>query len=236
MGSGQASGGDPHCCSCSPHWGRVAFVGGSGDNVLAVRYAPSGEIIRPSLTTALQACERVMVITLVGVRGTGKSTVAREIARRLKWEVVDADEEIELRAGRSIRTIFEESGEPAFRQLELEVMRDLLERENLVVASGGGAVLDPFTRQRMIAAGPVIWLQAEPQTIVARLSADASTTERRPALTEQDPIEEIHSVLKEREPLYHEVATRIVETDGRSVSEIVDEILDRDPVGEEPYA
>lgn len=177
-----------------------------------------------------------MVITLVGVRGTGKSTVAREIARRLKWDAVDADDEIESRAGRSIRTIFEESGESAFRQLEREVMHDLLEREDLVIASGGGAVLDPLTRQRMVAAGPVVWLQAEPQTIIARLAADASTSERRPALTEQDPTDEIHSVLKDREPLYHEVATRIVVTDSRSVSEIVDEILDRDPIGEEPYA
>lgn len=166
-----------------------------------------------------------MNITLVGYRGTGKSSVAPALAARLRWEAVDADAEIERRAGRSIREIFERDGEPAFRAHERGVLADLLSRDGLVIAAGGGAVLDGQTRLRMRSAGPVVWLQASVETILARLSADETTAGRRPALTGHDPRSEVEVLLAARQPVYAEVATITVETDGRTTAAIVDEIV-----------
>lgn len=165
-----------------------------------------------------------MTITLVGYRGTGKSCVARELAARLALPAVDADAEIERRAGCTIRDIFAKQGEAGFRTQERTVMADLLRRSDLVIAAGGGAVLNAETRSEMRAAGPVVWLQASPETIEARLYADATTHERRPPLTSGDLSTEIATLLAVREPLYREVASVTVTTDGRAVADIVAEI------------
>lgn len=170
-----------------------------------------------------------MTITLVGYRGTGKSSVARELAGRLGLTAVDADAEIERRAGRNIREIFAEQGEPAFRALERTVMAELLSQDGLVIAAGGGAVLNQETRRDMRVAGPVVWLQAAPQTIAARLAGDPATRDRRPALTAADPLSEIASLLAAREPLYRDVATIAVATDDRLPALIIDDILARLP-------
>lgn len=166
-----------------------------------------------------------MTITLVGYRGTGKSSVARLLAERLGLAAVDADAEIERLAGCTIREIFARHGEPEFRTRERTVMAELLHREGLVIAAGGGAVLNPHTRRDMRAAGPVVWLQASSQTIAARLDADPSTRDRRPPLTDSDPSSEIATLLAVREPLYRAVATISIDTDDRSPSEIVDDII-----------
>lgn len=166
-----------------------------------------------------------MTITLVGYRGTGKSTIAAALADRLGWAAVDADAEIESRAGRSIREIFETDGEAEFRRLERGVLAELLRRERLVIASGGGAVLDPESRRDMAAAGPVVWLTASLETLVARLAADLATPGRRPALTPHDPPTEIATLLAQREPYYREVATLTVATDGQTPEDIVAEVL-----------
>jgi shikimate kinase len=170
-----------------------------------------------------------MTITLVGYRGTGKSTIAVALARRLAWAAVDADVEIERRAGRTIREIFEAGGEAAFRAVERRVMSDLLSGERRVVAAGGGAVLDADTRRELACAGPVVWLRASCETILARLAGDASTPGRRPSLTDQEPRAEIESLLAQREPLYRGLALFAVDTDGRSPDEIVAEIWARLP-------
>ena len=170
-----------------------------------------------------------MIITLVGYRGTGKSTIAAALAGRLGWDAVDADFEIERRAGRSIRDIFESGGETAFRTAERQVMADLLAGHRHVIAAGGGAVLDADTRREMTAAGPVVWLRASLETILARLAADASTRDRRPSLTDKDPRAEVESLLARREPLYREVATCTVDTDGRTPEAIVAEVWERLP-------
>src|SRR3990172_13143827 len=120
-----------------------------------------------------------MVITLIGYRGTGKSTLAAPLAKRLGWEWLDADAELERRAGRSIRDIFATDGEPEFRRLERELLAELLRRDRLIVAAGGGAIQNEATRRDMQAAGPVIWLQASVDTIERRLASDPTTGARR---------------------------------------------------------
>jgi shikimate kinase len=136
---------------------------------------------------------------------------------------------IEERAGCSIRQIFDEHGEPAFRAWEQTVLSELLMEEDLVIAAGGGAVLDPQTRDAMRRSGPVIWLDASIDTILQRLAADDTTRERRPSLTDLDPRTEVEKLLAVRRPLYREVSTFAMLTDGRTPDEIADEIVARLP-------
>ncbi len=154
-----------------------------------------------------------MVITLIGYRGSGKSTLAAPLAERLGWDWIDADVEIERRAGKTIREIFKDSGEPAFRQWERDVLADLLSRSNLVVAAGGGAILDPATRESMRSAGLVVWLKASLETLAARIESDPTTAARRPNLTAAGGLGEIEKLLARREPLYRQCAHRILEVD-----------------------
>ncbi|OAI54073.1 shikimate kinase [Planctomyces sp. SCGC AG-212-M04] len=166
-----------------------------------------------------------MVITLIGYRGTGKSTVGPQLAVRLGYVFLDADPEIERRAGKSIRQIFADSGEPEFRRLEAEFLAEQLHRNHLVLAPGGGAVLNETTRQRMQSAGPVVWLTAPTDVIVQRMADDATSTERRPALTSLPPRDEIEQLLAKRTPLYAQAASITIETSGKRVDQIVEEIL-----------
>ncbi len=154
-----------------------------------------------------------MAVTLIGYRGTGKSAVAPLLAARWGWDWLDADVELERRAGRTIRDIFATDGEPEFRRLERELLAELLERPRWVIAAGGGAILAEATRTRMRASGPVVWLQAEIETIAARIAGDASTAARRPNLTAQGGVAEIAAVLAARQPLYAATATLGVATD-----------------------
>lgn len=154
-----------------------------------------------------------MVITLIGYRGCGKTTVARQLARLLEWEHVDADEEIERVAGRTIRQIFAESGEPEFRARERDVMAGLLRRNRIVVSAGGGSVLDERTRADMRAAGPVVWLTAKPETLWRRIQRDEATAEQRPDLTATGGRAEVEQLLAERQPLYEQCARLVVDTD-----------------------
>lgn len=165
------------------------------------------------------------VITLIGYRGSGKSSVAAPLAALYDFDWIDADDEIERVAGKSISEIFANEGEPHFRQLERTVMQDLLSRDRLVVAAGGGAILNPETREEMRLAGPVIWLNASLDALAQRISSDATTGSRRPALTaSSSQLEEIRTLLEQREPLYREASTLTIETDAKTIPEIVAEI------------
>jgi shikimate kinase len=168
-----------------------------------------------------------MNLVLIGYRATGKTTLARLLAERLGWSWLDADVEIERRAGKSIARIFAEEGEPAFRDLEAQVIADLCRRQQLVLAAGGGAPLRAENRRAMHAGGRVVWLTASPETILARMSADATTATRRPSLTDQGPLEEIVQLLARREPIYQETADWTVPTEGRTPKQLVEEILGR---------
>ena len=167
-----------------------------------------------------------MNLVLIGYRATGKTTLARHLAQRLGWDWIDADVEIERRAGKSIARIFAEQGEPAFRDLEAEVIADLCgRRARLVVAAGGGAPLREESRRAMRKSGQVVWLTATPETILARMTGDATTADRRPGLTNRPPLEEIVQLLGRREPIYRESAHLIVDTEGKSPEQLTEEIL-----------
>ncbi len=164
-------------------------------------------------------------IALIGYRGTGKTTVAERLAARLGWEWVDADAEIERRAGKSIAAIFAEDGEPAFRDLESAAMADLCRRAATVVALGGGAVVRPSNRQVIAACGAAVWLRATVDAIAERLAGDPTTPGRRPNLTNAPLRTEIEQVLAERTPIYRACATLEVDTENKAPAEIADEIV-----------
>jgi shikimate kinase len=166
-----------------------------------------------------------MILTLIGYRATGKTTLAALLSRRLGWQWIDADAEIERRSGKSIAKIFAEDGEPAFRDLEAQVIADLCRRDKLVLAAGGGAPMREENRRKLRQNGKVVWLAARPETILKRMSADASTPERRPSLTGQNPLDEIVQLLALREPIYREAADCIIDTENRAPEDLTDEIL-----------
>ena len=166
-----------------------------------------------------------MVITLIGYRGTGKSTLASPLARRLDWDWIDADVELERRAGRTIKQIFDTDGEPEFRRLERELIAELLQRDRLIVAAGGGAIINEATRRDLKTSGPVIWLQASAEAIERRLATDSTTGQRRPNLTSTGGREEIERLLAIREPLYRECATMTLTTDTAATEQLVEEAL-----------
>ena len=167
-----------------------------------------------------------MNIVLIGYRGSGKTTVARHVAVLLGWDWVDADVEVELRAGKSIAAIFAGEGEPAFRELESRALAELTARDRLVVAAGGGAVLREDNREAL-AHCRVVWLVASVETLLARVSADATTAARRPNLTTAGGASEVRRLLAEREPLYRQLAEVSVRTDDRSAADIAREIVER---------
>lgn len=162
-----------------------------------------------------------MNVVLVGYRGTGKSAVTRRLAAVLGLKAVSLDAELERRAGRSIPAIVAAAGWPAFRDLEEEVVRAQTARDGLVIDCGGGVIEREANIERLRAAGLVFWLTAAPATIVARIGGD----DRRPSLTGTKSFtEEVEEVLRRRTPLYRRIAHYEVETDGRTIQEIVAEI------------
>jgi len=169
------------------------------------------------------------MLSLIGYRGTGKSTVGMRLARRLKWDWLDADNELERRAGRTIKQIFATDGEPTFRRLEREVLIDLLSRKRLVLSTGGGCVLNAETRRDLRTAGPVVWLRASVETIASRILLDQTTKSRRPNLTAIGGIDEIKTLLAQREPLYRECATITIETEGLSLGDVATRVLSQLP-------
>ena len=122
------------------------------------------------------------LIFLIGYRATGKTTVARLLADRISWNWVDADQIIETRHGQTIRQIFADEGEAGFRAKEWRILDELCLLKQHVVATGGGVVLRPASRELLRESGLVVWLTADPETIWQRLQADPSTFERRRCL------------------------------------------------------
>lgn len=163
-------------------------------------------------------------IALIGYRGTGKTTVAQLLAKHLQQDWIDADVELEERAGKTIAEIFQESGEAGFREIESEVVADLCQREKLVIALGGGAILRESNRSCMANCRAVVWLKASVETISERILGDPTTAERRPNLTNHGGRTEIEEMLVQREPIYRACATLEVDTDNKAPAEIAEEI------------
>jgi shikimate kinase len=162
-------------------------------------------------------------IFLIGPMGVGKSTVGRRLAEATGRRFIDADEEIERRTGVRIEVIFEIEGEPGFRQREARVLDELTRLQGIVLATGGGAVLDPENRARLKRNGSVVYLSAPVEVLVHRTARDRS----RPLLKGTDRRQRIDELLRQREPLYQEIADVVVDTSAHSVRDSVDEICRR---------
>lgn len=162
-------------------------------------------------------------IILVGPMGAGKSAVGRKLAARLHMPFHDSDDEIEHRTGVDIPYIFDKEGESGFRKREERVIAELTSLNGIVLATGGGAVQGAANRRCIAARGTVVYLYA---TVDQQLQRTRHGRER-PKLLEGEPREVLDQLMKIRDPLYRELADIIVETDGRNVSSVVQEIADK---------
>jgi shikimate kinase len=162
-----------------------------------------------------------MNLVLIGYRGTGKSTVARLLAKRLGMEVVSLDEEIVRHAGRSIPEIVAAHGWPHFRDLESEVTKRCSERDNIIIDAGGGVILRKQNVEHLRHGGTLFWLRASVPVIVARIEGGTE----RPALTSGKSFtEEVEEVLRERTPLYEAAAHYQIDTDAFSADQVAAEV------------
>ena len=165
-----------------------------------------------------------MNLYLIGYRGSGKTTVAAELARLLGWKWLDADDEVEGRAGKTIKNIFTASGEQTFRDLEAAVIADLAKLSSHVIALGGGAVLREESRRAIRGSGKVVWLQASPEVLFHRISGDASTAERRPNLTAAGGLAEVERLLAIRTPIYAACADLSLDASSATPAELARQI------------
>ena len=162
-----------------------------------------------------------MRISLIGMPGGGKSTVGRQLARRLGQSFADADHVLEQRVSCAISTYFKREGEQRFRDVESEVLRDLVARPGLVLATGGGVVLREENRQLLNEHTICIYLRSNPEELFRRVRHDT----RRPLLQVPDPMARLREMIATRDPLYRQTAHYVVETGRPSVTTLVNMIL-----------
>lgn len=160
-------------------------------------------------------------VFLVGLPGSGKSTIGRSLARRLQMDWADTDQVIEQRLGGTIRAYFEQHGEAAFRDIEESVIDELTLGAPIVLATGGGAVLRPANRQRLHERGIVIYLRSSPEQLARRLRHDT----KRPLLQVADPLGRLRELHAARDPLYRECAHFVVDTHGAALSMLLGRVL-----------
>jgi shikimate kinase len=163
-----------------------------------------------------------MNLVLIGYRGTGKSTVGRLLAARLGRELVSTDAEIVKRAQCTIPEIVAQDGWEYFRDLESDICRELAGRDQLVIDTGGGAILRPQNVEALKKNGTVFWLTASVETIAKRIGGD----NQRPSLTgTKSFVDEVQDVLRERAPKYQSAADHVISTDDRSINQLVETLL-----------
>lgn len=158
---------------------------------------------------------------LIGPMGAGKSAVGKQLARLLSYPFYDSDHEIERRTGADIALIFEREGEAGFRRRERAVIADLTAREGIVLATGGGAVLDADSRRDLAERGCVVYLE----TSVAQQAERTARTRHRPLLQDADPVERLEQLMRVREPLYQEIADITIVTNHSRVRTVAEHIL-----------
>ena len=162
-------------------------------------------------------------MVLVGLMGSGKSILGKQLASRLSLKLVDLDDLIVHRAGKVIPEIFKYDGEQAFRDLESRLLAEILADDNQqIIATGGGAVLSADNRSLMKQSGQVIWLGASPDILAKRIAGDSN----RPLLVDVDPLEKMKALSSERNPLYEKVADLYVDTGKLSDEESIEKILE----------
>ncbi len=172
-------------------------------------------------------------VSLVGYRGTGKSSVGKILARRLGRSFADSDAELEARVGRTVASLFAEDGEPRFRDLEEQLIVDLVSNSpGLILATGGGAILRSRVCDALRAHGLVIWLTAPAEELARRIMADRRGLAARPSLTAAGTLGEIQDVLETRTPFYRAVAHLTIDTVGKSAGQVVESIMQHWPQSE----
>ncbi len=168
-----------------------------------------------------------MNIFLIGYRCTGKSTVGRILAERLKQTFADADRELEKENRTSIREMVAHHGWKYFRDKERETLVRLCKGDRQVIATGGGVILRPENIRQMKENGRVVWLKAEAGTIAERMLADEKTQSQRPALSDRGLLSEIEEMLSFRKPLYEQAADFSVDTDSACAEEICNLLMEK---------
>jgi shikimate kinase/3-dehydroquinate synthase len=170
---------------------------------------------------------RITNLIITGFSGTGKSLVAKEVARGLNWDFLDTDDEIVKQAAKPIAEIFRQDGEDKFRELERETIRKACQQKQTVIAVGGGAIVDPHNYELLAKTGLIVCLEAKPETIYERLFREAASSpdsEVRPLLAVDKPLERIRQLKASRQP-YYAKADWTIHTDGLSVSEVAEEVI-----------
>lgn len=162
-------------------------------------------------------------IFLIGPMGAGKSTIGRHLADELHLEFFDSDQEIEKRTGADIAWIFDIEGEEGFRVREENVINDLTDKQGIVLATGGGSVVNKAVRNRLSARGIVVYLQTTIDKQVARTQRD----KRRPLLQNDDPEAVLRRLAEERNPMYEDAADYVVDTDDQSARAVANQIIEK---------
>lgn len=174
--------------------------------------------------------KRSVNLFLIGPMGAGKSTIGKQLAKELKLEFYDADQEIEARTGANIAWIFDVEGEEGFRKREASVIDELSQFQGIVLATGGGAILNADNRNRLAARGTVVYLYTTVEQQMRRTARD----KRRPLLQTETPESVLIDLMAMRDPLYREIADVVVATDGKTVRAVALEVvrlLERDQLG-----
>lgn len=178
-------------------------------------------------------------LVLVGYRGSGKSSIGRELAMMLGLDYVDTDHAIQEKAGKSVREIFAEQGEPVFRDMETDILQDLVNRSAdapaAVIATGGGMIMREQNRRLIRRLGPVVWLRVSPKVALHRIISDTFTREQRPALTDHDLADEVRTMVADRMPYYAALADLTIDNDieGQSREDVAGRIMDQ--IRESPW-
>lgn len=167
-----------------------------------------------------------MKIFLIGYRCTGKTTVGRRLAERLEVEFLDTDRLVEQHAGSSISHLVDTRGWDVFRQVETQILMDTAGSADMVIATGGGIIMDPQNGKFIKETGFSIWLDADIKTILSRLGTDSRTASTRPSLTNKDLLEETNELVRLRNPLYAINAHMRIDTGSRTPEQIVN-IIER---------